>query len=79
MWTMNISKPRPIPGFDLTVPLKFTLKWEEDQEASVSVIILIGNLENFLKIKLLYMTVKISSKQLHQNIMYLTSIDPYES
>lgn len=76
---MNISKPRPIPGFDLTVPLKFTLKWEEDQEASVSVIILIGNLENFLKIKLLYMTVKISSKQLHQNIMYLTSIDPYES
>lgn len=77
--TTNISKPCPIPGFDLTAPLKFTPKWEEDQEVTVSIIILIGTLENFLKIKLLYMAVKISSKQLHQNIMYLISVDPCES
>lgn len=76
---MNTSKPHSIPGFDFPAPLKFTQKWDEDQEVSVDIIPLIDTLEKFLKIKLLYMAVKISSKQLHQNIMYLISICPYES
>ena len=76
---MNTSKPHPIPGFDLTAPLKFTQKWGEDQEVSVDVIILIGMLGRFLKIKLLYTAVEIPSKQLHQNSMYLISIYPYKS
>lgn len=39
---MDASKCRPIPGFDLTAPLKFTQNREEDQEVSVDIIILIG-------------------------------------
>lgn len=37
------------------------------------------HLEKFLKIKLLYTALKIPSKQLHQNNMYMISIYPYKS
>lgn len=59
----------PITGFDLPAPLKFTQKWA-DQEASIYIIMLIGTLEKFLQIRSFYRAVKISSKQLHQNITY---------
>lgn len=66
---MSISRPPPIPEFDLPAPLKFTDKWDEDLEGSVSVVMLIDTLERVLKIKLFYRAVKISSKKLYQNIM----------
>lgn len=69
MPTMSVSRPHPIPEFDLPAPLKFTDKWDEDLEGSVYIVTLIDTLERFLKIKLFYRAVKISSKKSYQNIM----------
>lgn len=78
LWTTIISRPHPIAGFHLAVPLRSAQKWD-DQEVSVYVTMLIDTLVKFLKIKLFYGPVKISSKHLHQNIMYLNSMYPYDS
>lgn len=63
---MNVATPHLTPEPDLIASLKFTQKWDEDQEVSVYVIMLIGTWGKFFK--LFHWAVKISSKQLRQNM-----------